>query len=118
MEATKEHVLQNDVRVALAQAGCIVFRANVGKVKMDNGRWFDTQLPPGFPDLFGMTFHDNRMFFIEMKTETGRPREDQIKFHRMLTERGAIHGIARNRDDALRIVNERLVGYGFEKYDK
>jgi len=43
MEATKEHVLQNDVRVALAQAGCIVFRANVGKGKMDNGRWFDPQ---------------------------------------------------------------------------
>lgn len=29
----KEHKIQNDIRVGLTEAGCLVFRANVGKVR-------------------------------------------------------------------------------------
>ena len=56
-------------------------------------------------------------FFIECKNETGKPRDVQIKFHRLLQKHNIIHGIARSVDDALKIIDKELVGYGFEKYD-
>jgi hypothetical protein len=36
---TTESLIQNQIRVALSKAGHTVFRINVGKVKMQNGRW-------------------------------------------------------------------------------
>lgn len=73
--ANKEHALQNAIRNALA-GRCLLFRANVGKaytsndivkvprqmpvvmgprdVLLKNARPFDTGLPPGFSDLFGL----------------------------------------------------------------
>lgn len=110
----REQEIQNQIRVAVSAAGCTIFRANVGKFEMKNGRWFDTGLPQGFPDLFGFRHSDGTIFFIECKNEKGRPREDQIRFHKMLTKRSVIHGIARSQEDALKIINEGLVGYGFK----
>jgi len=99
--------------VAISNDDCTIFRANVGKVKTDSGRWFDTGLPPGFPDLFGFRHKDHQIFYIEVKNERGKPREDQIKFHEFLAKQKIIHGIARSPEDALKIVDESLVGYGF-----
>jgi len=109
----REQEIQNKIRVAVSSAGCTIFRANVGKVKTEDGRWFDAGLPQGFPDLFGFRHSDGKMFFIECKNENGRPRKDQIKFHEFLQRQQMIHGIARSPEDALMIVNEGLVGYGF-----
>ncbi|HGH8651635.1 TPA: VRR-NUC domain-containing protein, partial [Streptococcus pyogenes] len=39
--------MQNLIRMELSQAGHMVFRANVGKVKTADGRFFDTGLPKG-----------------------------------------------------------------------
>ena len=44
---TPEHAIQNEIRMALGNHYCFVFRANVGKVRTQDGRWFDTGLPPG-----------------------------------------------------------------------
>ena len=48
-----EHEIQKEIQVALSQHKCTVFRANVGKVQTIDGRWFDTGLPQGHPDLYG-----------------------------------------------------------------
>lgn len=108
-----EHEIQKEIMLALSESGYMVFRANVGKVRMADGRWFDTGLPPGHPDLYGFRISDGKIFYIEVKTATGRPRPDQITFHKMLNRYGIIHGIARSADDAVKIVKEGLVGYGF-----
>ncbi|MUV40600.1 VRR-NUC domain-containing protein [Levilactobacillus brevis] len=110
----REQEIQNRIRVAVSAAGCTIFRANVGKVKTADGRWFDSGLPQGFPDLFGFRHSDGKIFFIECKNETGRPREDQTRFHEFLTSKHVIHGIARSPEDALKIINASVVGYGFE----
>jgi hypothetical protein len=102
---TSEHQIQSDIRVALSKAGHVVFRANVGKVRMADGRFFDTGLPKGFSDLFGFR-SDGRIFFIEVKNETGRVRPEQKTFLENVRKRGAIAGIARSVDDALEIVDE------------
>ena len=74
-----EHSIQNQIRVELSKAGYMVFRINVGKVRMADGRWFDTGAPKGFCDLFGFR-PDGQIFFIEVKNEKGRVRDDQKKF--------------------------------------
>lgn len=105
---TREQKIQNDIRVAVAAHDCTIFRANVGKVKMDNGRWFDTGLPRGYPDLFGFRHSDGKVFFIECKNETGRLRPDQVKFAQIISAFPVLYGVARSVDDALRIVGGEL----------
>lgn len=101
---TTESLIQNQIRVGLSKAGHTVFRANVGKVRTADGRYFDTGLPKGFPDLFGFR-PDGRIFFIEVKNETGRVRPEQKIFIEQMRKRGALAGVARSVEDAMEIVN-------------
>ena len=104
----KEQATQDAIRVALAQAGYIVFRTNVGKVKTAEGRWFDTGLPVGFPDLMGYKPDNGRIFFIEVKTAIGRRRKDQVDFANGLRNKNVIYGVARSAEQALDIVDYEL----------
>lgn len=108
-----EHKIQNEIMLALSKHNCTIFRANVGSVKTADGRWFKTGLPNGFPDLVGFRWVDGKIFFIEVKNATGKPRPDQIIFHKMLESHQIIHGIARSVQDALMIVDGGLTGYGY-----
>ena len=108
-----EHSIQNEIQVALSKHQCTVFRANVGKIHTPDGRFFSTGLPKGFPDLFGFRWTDGKIFFIEVKNAKGRPRADQVVFHKMLQSHNVVHGIARSVHDALMIVDGGIVGYGF-----
>ncbi len=81
--------------LALSEAGCTVFRANVGKWKTEDGRWVTTGLPVGFSDLFGFR-PDGRAFFVEVKTETGRVRPEQAAFLDAMAARGAVAMVARD----------------------
>lgn len=109
-----EHIIQNEIRMALGNHDCFVFRANVGKVQMKDGRWFDTGLPIGFPDLFGFKKSNGKIFFIEVKNEKGKLREVQRKFAEcVLGQTNTIYGVARSVDDALLIVDNELKGYGY-----
>lgn len=110
---SEEHEIQKKIQVELSQHKCSVFRTNVGKVKMSDGRWFNTGLPQGFPDLMGFRWVDNQIFFIEVKSKTGKPRPDQIRFHEFLASHNVIHGIARSVAEARQIVDGGLVGYGY-----
>ena len=101
-----EHQIQNEIRLALANRNCLVFRTNVGKVKMADGRWFDTGLPKGFSDLTGARLSDGKIFFIEVKNKNGRVREDQVKFINSMKKYGLIAGVARSVEDAIKIVEE------------
>ena len=102
---TTESLIQNQIRVGLSKEGHTVFRANVGKVRMADGRYFDTGLPKGFSDLFGFR-SDGRIFFIEVKNETGKVRPEQEKFIEQMRKRGALAGVARSVEDAMEIIDE------------
>lgn len=110
-----EHQIQSAILVAVSRHHCNIFRSNVGKVKTADGRWFDTGLPKGHPDLYGFKWSNGKVFYLEIKNAKGRPRADQVQFHKMLTKRRIIHGIARSVDDALKIIDKELVGYGFKE---
>ena len=57
--------LMNLIKLELSKHG-LCFRINVGKIKMQDGRYFDVGLPRGWSDL--MFIKDGRVSFIEVKT--------------------------------------------------
>lgn len=112
-----EHEIQKSIMVAVSNHNCLIARTNVGKVWTKDGRMFDAGPPPGWSDLTGCKYENGKIFFIECKNAKGKPRDVQIKFHKLLQKHNIIHGIARSVEDALKIIDKELVGYGFEKYD-
>ena len=104
----EEAYIQDSIRVALAEHGYIVFRTNVGKVKTADGRFFDTGLPSGFPDLLGFKPDNGKIYFIEVKTPKGKRRADQVRFAKNLRDKCAIYGVARSADEAVKIVKNEL----------
>ncbi|SPS04275.1 VRR-NUC domain-containing protein [Latilactobacillus sakei] len=99
-----ETKIQNEIRIALSKHDCTVFRANVGKVMMNNGRWFDTGLPKGHPDLYGFRHSDGKCFYVEVKTKTGRLRDDQKRFAEYVKQFPVLYGVARSAEDAIKII--------------
>lgn len=95
-----ETALMHHIQLALSDAGHVCFRANVGTFRTQDGRWFNTGLPPGFSDLFGFT-NAGRPFFFEVKTATGKPSVEQHAFLVAMRSHGAIAHVVRSVDEAL-----------------
>lgn len=102
---TEEHAIQNAIRIALSEYAT-VFRANVGSGMTYDGRHFETGLPKGFSDLFGFRHSDGKVFFIEVKTPSGRLSKEQKHFLEQMRKHGAVAGVARSVEDALKIIQE------------
>lgn len=122
-----EHKVQNEGRNALAQPGIFNTRANVGKawtgskvdklpgnrVLIHDARPFDTGLPTGFTDTFGVTSVTitpdmvgqvvGVAHFIEYKSDKGRATPLQQRFMDAMRRLGARAGVARSAQDALDI---------------
>lgn len=93
----KEHNIQNQIRLWCGENDIPCFRCNVGKVKTENGDWFDTGLPKGFPDL--LILYNKSVYFCEIKTLKGKQREDQIAFQSYIESHGYTYFIAKGVDD-------------------
>lgn len=100
---TDEHKIQNEIRLALSDS-CIIFRINVGTGYTADGRYFNIGVPKGFSDLFGFRKSDGRAIFIEVKTAKGKPSAEQVKFLETMQKSGAIAGICRSAEDALKLI--------------
>lgn len=122
-----EHRIQSEIRNALA-GECVLFRINSGKAWTGNNitrlpdgsllirdpRPFETGVPPGFSDTFGLveiTITPDMVgkviaqaLFGEVKTETGRVSPKQSAFLAAMSKRGALAGVWRSVSDALRMV--------------
>lgn len=98
-----EHDIQNSIRLKLSELGYAVFRINSGKVRMSDGRYFDTGVPKGFSDLIAVK--NGRIYFLEVKAETGTASPEQINFLTIMRDRyGCVAEIVRSVNDAVRIV--------------
>lgn len=128
-----EKNIQASGRLMASKCGAVSFRNSVGgawsgrKVKtLPNGdivlrgaRWLTFGLQPGSADSVGwktVTITQEmvgqefaRFLSIEYKTDTGRPRKDQITWHDVVSNAGGLSGFARCDDDVRRIIEgERL----------
>ncbi|MCQ2463949.1 MAG: VRR-NUC domain-containing protein [Oscillospiraceae bacterium] len=98
-----EQDIQNSIRIRLSELGFAVFRANVGKIKLSDGRWFDTGLPKGFSDLFAV--RDGKIYFIEVKKPGGKIRPEQTAFIETMKIRyGCTAGIVYSPEEAIELV--------------
>ena len=112
-----EHILQQAIRLELPKHGATCFRVNVGQawaadsaIHVANGdmilksaRPFNTGVPQGFADLFGIT-DSGRFFAIEVKSPTGRVSSQQKQFIEHIRAKGGLAGVARSVDDAVKII--------------
>lgn len=73
---TPEHKLMNEIRLYCGQHGWAVIRANVGKFLLADGRFFDTGLPKGWPDLM-VLIPGGTMVFVETKIKPRKPTNEQ-----------------------------------------
>jgi len=138
---SREHELQNEIRNDLA-GECLLFRANVGSgwqgagkperyskpttvvinrgdVVLRKARPFDTGLPAGFSDLFGVTSititpemvgkRVGVFFAMEVKDKAQASRE-QANFLQAVKDNGGIAGIAKSTEDARKIVRKKKHG--------
>ena len=103
----REKDIQNEIRLALSPYA-VVFRANVGYFNTYDGRVVATGLPKGFSDLFGVRKSDGKAFFIEVKNEKGKTSKYQDNFLKQMRKAGAICGVARSAEEAIRIIKEEL----------
>lgn len=110
-----EAAIQQQVRLALARAGAVAFRNNVGQyTDPKTGRPIRYGLCVGSSDLIGWTpvlvtpemVGTTVAVFtaVEVKTPTGRPTEPQLNFIAQVLRAGGLAGIARSAADAVGIL--------------
>lgn len=101
----RESALMHAIMLALADRGHTVFRANVGLFFTRDGRPVATGLPRGFADLFGHR-PDGCVWYLEIKTATGRLRPEQAAFLAAMRLSGARAGVARSINEAITIIEQ------------
>lgn len=94
---TPEHKIMNEIRLWCGEHEILCFRCNVGRVKTMDGTYFDTGLPSGFSDLL-VLMDGGKAVFCEVKTATGRLREDQFRFKEIVESKGFSYIVVRSVD--------------------
>lgn len=100
----KEGDLQRLIMIELSAAGHYVERIQSGLLYTKDGRPVRIGFP-GRSDISGARAGDNRAFFMEIKTATGRATKEQRRFIAAMKQRGAIAGIVRSVQDALDLLS-------------
>lgn len=112
---TREHILMNEIMIALSPYGS-VFRMNAGDFwqgKRVYSKEFSQNvlvdlrriqgLPRGFSDLL-FVGKDGTVAFLEVKTDAGKPTEEQLKFIEHMKKSGYKAAVVRSTDDALNLI--------------
>lgn len=121
-----EHDIQNEIRLKLSELGYYTERINVGagylvpkalmdrlkrsaspelKAELNRIPFFSTGAAKGRSDLSAIK--DGRIYFLEVKTATGKPSAEQLNFIAVMRNRyGCIAGIVRSVEEAVELVNK------------
>ena len=106
-----ESTIQNKIRLALGSRPDVrLFRNHVGVVKDQRGQVHAFGLRKGSADLIGWVRISHIAVFlsIEVKTATGRVREEQQQWMKNVNESGGIAFVARSEEEALNELNEYI----------
>lgn len=86
---TPEIRLSNLIRIECGVRNWLCFHINVGTVRTADGRYFQTGVPEGYPDLTIITDH-GIIFFVETKIKPRKPTAKQLEFIADLHTRGFV----------------------------
>lgn len=101
----KESDIQRLIMLALSEAGCVIWRNNVGVLKNSAGIPIKFGLCVGSSDLVGIA-PGGQFLAVEIKTPTGRATPEQLRFIDAVRKRGGIAGIARSPGEALALLSQ------------
>ena len=101
----REQDIQRLIMLALSEAGCLIWRNNVGTLKNAAGIPIKFGLCVGSSDLIGIA-PGGRFLAVEIKTPTGKPTPEQTRFIEAVRARGGIAGIARSPAEALALLSQ------------
>lgn len=102
---TSEADIQRLVMIELSAAGHFVERVQSGLLYTKDARPVRIGFP-GRSDLSGFRAGDARAFFFEIKNAHGVATKEQKQFIAAMLKRGAIAGIVRSVEDALKLISE------------
>ena len=83
---TPEQALDKSIMLYCGQRNWLCFHINVGGGKMQNGTFFQTGVPKGWPDLTIIT-DDGKVIFCETKIHPRKPTQEQLDFIENLRSR-------------------------------
>jgi hypothetical protein len=99
----KEANVKALIMMALSDAGCLIFRNNVGCLPDRTGRPVRYGVGGnGGSDLIGIA-PDGKFLAIEVKTALGQPTDAQLRFIQAVQRQGGRAGIARSAAEAVEI---------------
>lgn len=105
----KETKIQNEIRMCLSMTG-VVFRQQSGVFVGPDGQQVRVGVP-GMSDLLyiGHPYHDGwpTVAWLEVKTATGKPSEQQLNFIEQMKNIGCVAGIVRTAVEAVNLVYGR-----------
>lgn len=123
----KEQDIQSQILIAMSQAGACCFRINAGsfwsgEILSHDGKMLLLKnprkiqgAPEGFSDIVGVTTVTvtpqmvgrkiGVFTCIEVKKPGEKPKKHQENFLAQMRSRGAIAGVARSPEEAVRIIN-------------
>jgi ribosomal protein L16/L10AE len=99
-----EHEFMCGCRLWLTEQGFKVFRANVGNVRMSDGRYFNTGLPKGFSDMFAVK--NGRAYFFETKVKPNKPTKEQLNFIDVMRKQGCTAGVIYSLQELEKLIND------------
>ena len=102
----------------LSSRGVRLFRNQVGKYRLADGRFISSGLCVGSSDFIGWTPVTITQAMvgrvvavftaIEVKASKGRASEKQKHFIQVVKQAGGIAGFAKNTEEAIGLINDRL----------
>lgn len=96
--ANPESDIYSSILKYLEARGVIAYRVNSGAVRTQNGGFF-RGAPAGHPDIVAILPPAGRLWYIEVKTATGKLSDHQRAFIERAEQAGALVTIARSIDD-------------------
>lgn len=98
----REQNIQKLIMLALTEAGCIVWRNNIGSYTTAEGHFIRYGVGGvGGSDLIGIYKKTGQLIAVEVKGPKGKPSAAQLNFIEQVRAAGGIAGLARSVQEAL-----------------
>lgn len=100
---TSESRIQSEIQLAASRVGARLWRNQVGKYELADGRWLSSGLCVGSSDLIGLT-HDGRFLAIEVKRPGKTATPEQRAFVSLVRAMGGVAGVCHSVEEFLALL--------------